>query len=420
MRSTGGSWSTSRHRGYEGHPSADRGRRGRRRRGPARAAQAGGGAVSIELLASKERLEYRPLAVAEPFGDLEPKSFSLADIARDQGARLRMGVIGEVESADHTVRTAAGEHIAYDVLLVAVGARASSALPGAVTLGGSGRTNPIRNLLRELEEERVSRIAFALPGGVSWPVPLYELALMTAARVSELGLRRVELSLVTPESSPLELFGPEASRAVRALLEGRGVALHTERYPVALRQGQLSVVPRGLDPLEADRVVSLPRLHGPGLPGLPHGPEGFIPVDLHGRVLGEEDVYAAGDVTEFPIKQGGIATQQADAAAEHIAARAGVPIDPRPFEPVLRGMLLTGGPPRYMRAEVGGGHGERWEVSEHALWWPPSKIAGRYLAPYLALHDLEEPSARRGGLRIEVPLEPHAGSGRPPRTTNVP
>jgi hypothetical protein len=77
--------------------------------------------------------------------------------------------------------------------------------------------------------------------------------------------------------------------------------------------------------------------------------------------------------------------------------------DPQPFRPVLRGLLLTGGAPRYMRAEVSGGRGEDWEVSDHALWWPPGKIAGRYLAPYLALRhgELRRPP---GGMDVRLNL----------------
>ena len=99
-------------------------------------------------------------------------------------------------------------------------------------------------------------------------------------------------------------------------------------------------------------------------------------------MTGLDGVYAAGDGTAFPIKQGGLATQQADAVAETIAAAAGAPIEPQPFRPVLRGMLLTGGDNRFMRNAVAGGEGEP-EVASHALWWPPSKVAGRYLAPFL-------------------------------------
>jgi hypothetical protein len=56
-----------------------------------------------------------------------------------------------------------------------------------------------------------------------------------------------------------------------------------------------------------------------------------------------------------------------------------------------------------MKADVSGGRGEDWRVSDHALWWPPSKIAGRRLAPYLALrHDeLEDEPA---GIAVDVAL----------------
>jgi sulfide:quinone oxidoreductase len=89
-------------------------------------------------------------------------------------------------------------------------------------------------------------------------------------------------------------------------------------------------------------------------------------------------------VTSFPIKQGGLAAQQAEAAATTIAAAAGAPVEPTPFEPVLRGLLLTGGIPRYLRAELD--DPSRTETDAVSLWWPPSKITGKYLAPFLAAH----------------------------------
>jgi hypothetical protein len=67
------------------------------------------------------------------------------------------------------------------------------------------------------------------------------------------------------------------------------------------------------------------------------------------------------------VKQGGLATQQADAVAEAIAARAGAAVTPQPFRPILRGMLLTGESPRYLRTELGATGGDQWDVSEHAL-----------------------------------------------------
>ena len=187
---------------------------------------------------------------------------------------------------------------------------------------------------------------------------------------------------MTPEEAPLRVFGAEASRRLEALLAERGIRLRLHTYPDAFANGQLTVVPGAPQP--ADRVIALPRLAGSFVPGLPQDPDGFVSVDPHGRIGDVEDVYAAGDITTFPVKQGGIAAQQADTVAETIAQAAGAPVLPTPFDPVLRGLVLTGDGPTFLRAEIGGGRGDASEAAGEALWWPPGKIAARYLAPYLA------------------------------------
>jgi sulfide:quinone oxidoreductase len=358
--------------------------------------------VAIDLITPTADWAYRPLAVAEPFGLGRATRFDLVRIAKDHGAKMHLAGIQAVRPEQRELLTWDGRTLDYQVLLVAVGAQPSVALPGSVTVKGPGYTGRFRTLLRELERRRIRRVAFAVPGGSSWPLPLYELALMTASHVERLGLRHVELSLVTPEEEPLELFGRAASEAVRALLADRGIELHTRRYPAAIGGHELATVPG--DSIAADRVVSLPRLRGPFLEGLPHDAEGFIPTDLHGVVEGVVDVYAAGDATNFAVKQGGLATQQADAAAEAISARAGAGVTPRPFQPVLRGLLLTGGEPRFLRADVSGAAGDTSSASADILWWPPSKIAGRWLAPYLAANrdELKPPS----GVAVESDLTP--------------
>lgn len=358
--------------------------------------------VCLEMIAAKPQFAYRPLAVAEPFGLGTAHRFDLTQIARQHGARLHVAGIQAVEPDVRQLLTWDGRRLDYDIALIAVGGRPTLGVLGSVSLTGPGYPGRFRNVLRELDQRTITRIAFAVPVGASWPLPLYELALMTAAHVAERKLRKVELHLVTHESQPLELFGPAASDAVRELLEERGIELHTDRVATDAGDGELRMAPG--PPLPADRVVSLPKLVGPGIKGLPTDSDGFVPVDLHGLVQGLEHVYAAGDATTCPLKQGGVAAQQADAAAEAIAALAGADIDPRPFRPVLRGLLLTGGTPRYLRAEVAGGRGQDWAVSESALWWPPSKVAGHYLAPYLATHR-DELVTPRVGIDVDVVVE---------------
>jgi sulfide:quinone oxidoreductase len=122
---------------------------------------------------------------------------------------------------------------------------------------------------------------------------------------------------------------------------------------------------------------------GRSVRGLPADAGGFIAVDEHSRVAGVPGVYAAGDITAGPVKQGGLATQQADAAAEAIAAEAGVEIEPRPYRPVLRAMLLTGGDPLYLSRDLSDAAAPE-HASRSPLWWPSAKVVGRHLTGYLA------------------------------------
>jgi sulfide:quinone oxidoreductase len=190
----------------------------------------------------------------------------------------------------------------------------------------------------------------------------------------------------------------QASEAVAELLNEAGVALETGTSAAVERSGELTLHPSGKT-LAADRIVALPRVVGRPVDGLPANDDGFIPIDEHARVPGVDNVWAAGDGTAFPVKQGGIACQQADAAAGDIARLAGADVDAEPFRPVLRGQLLTGGQPRFMRHHLEGGHGDDSEVSTDALWWPPGKIAGVHLAPYLGETPAAEPERA-----AEVPL----------------
>jgi hypothetical protein len=78
---------------------------------------------------------------------------------------------------------------------------------------------------------------------------------------------------------------------------------------------------------------------------------------------------------------------------------------------VLRGLLLTGMAPRFLRAQAGA---RTSVIDTEPLWWPPAKIVGRYLAPFLATHlglsQILPDAARDSALPVEVELSP-AGHG---------
>lgn len=336
--------------------------------------------LRITLLSPDASFTLRPLSVLEPFAMGEATRVDLERFAAEQHAELRRAALVGVEPERRRALLDRGGALAYDVLVVAVGAQPMPGVPGALTFRDSADRAAFTSLLRDLDRGAVRRVAFALPGGGAWPLPLYELALLTAAHVAARSLE-AEVVLVTPEDEPLEAFGRLASEEVRRLLAAERIELHTTSMPIEFAGGELAVV--GGAPIAAERVVALPRLAGPGIAGLPHDANGFLPADLLGRVAGMTDVYAAGDATTFALKQGGLAAQQADAVASSIASRAGAPVAPEPFRPVLRGLLVTGVTPRRLEAEVSGGRGEAPPPAAAPLWWPAAKVTGRHLTGYL-------------------------------------
>jgi sulfide:quinone oxidoreductase len=368
--------------------------------------------MRVELLAPGTHFLYRPISVAEPFGLGGAAPSSFAEVAAYCGSELHSGTLARVRAADHVALTGDGAELEYDELVVAVGGRAADTLPGAIPFAGPQDVPAMAAVLDAAERGDVRAIAFALPPGIAWTLPLYELAIMTAVELRSRGAADFQLTLVTSEQAPLWLFGEPASVALTALLRERGIELVHGR-PAAIAGGRL-VLERG-ELVPADRTIVLPPFQGPWIQGLPHDDHGFIPVDDHGRVGGVAGVFAAGDATSFPVKQGGLASQQADVVAATIAADLGALDAAPPFRPVLRGLLLTGGAPLYLRAELSAkgtvertGHARpalHGDASTRALWWPPSKVAGRYLAPYLA-------DARPVALGRE-PLRDRVASGAP-------
>jgi sulfide:quinone oxidoreductase len=282
------------------------------------------------------------------------------------------------------VRLSSGARLDYDHLVLAVGARATSGIAGALTFRDHRDLPQFRAMLRELSAGLLTRVLFAVPPGCSWPLPLYELALLAAEHVAERGLA-TDISIVTPERSPLAIFGPQPSRVVASLLERRQVSFRG-LAPAREVRGEGGLLLRSGEVMPADRVVAIPELRGRRISGVPAGWRGFVPTDSDGRVDSLPNVYAAGDMASFPIKQAALATQQADRIAELILAAAGASITPlrRPF--VLRAQLVGGEEPVMFRAELDR-HGRATEAavaqptSERAL--SEGKVFARYLTPYL-------------------------------------
>jgi sulfide:quinone oxidoreductase len=343
--------------------------------------------TAVTVVAPNADLVNRPMTVREPFAYPAARRYPLAPIVRDAGAELIVDELAWVDPGKRVAHTKADAEIEYDALVIAIGARMNPRYKHALTIDDRHLDETLHGLLQDLEGGYIKRLAFVSPGRMAWPLPLYELAMMTSARAYDSNID-LETTIVTPEETPLAIFGTHASEAVAARLERARIKVITSAYAEVPRTGEVVVRPGDLH-LSVDRVIALPELYGPSLRGIPLSEHGFIRVTPHGQVLDVEGVYAAGDATDFAVKHGGVGSQQADAAAESIAALAGAPVTPEPFHPVIRGMLLTDEEPIYLSARITGGQGFSSEVSDTPMWSPASKLASRYLSPYLELQERE-------------------------------
>jgi len=348
-----------------------------------------GDKVRLTLIAPDADFSYRPLAVAEPFALGHAHRVPLTRFTEEVGAELVLEALESVDDGARELQLADRSRRSFDALLVATGGRPVVGVEGATTWWPGGDADSYGGLLQDIDEGYAKQIAIVVPPGAVWPLPAYELALMTVGEAREMGQEGVHVTVVTPERTPLSLFGDDASRAVAEELRWAGIELRT------------GTVVQNASELGVQRVFAVPRIVGPIIEGLAMDEEGFILASDDGLVQNCEHTWAAGDGIVSPVKFGGLATHQARIAAAAIARAAGATDVPEPGEPVLHGRLLIGKRTRRLRG--------RGDAEGAPLWWPHGKVAGEYLPRWLSEHGVAPPPAAEEppddeGVTVRQPL----------------
>jgi sulfide:quinone oxidoreductase len=325
------------------------------------------GWFDIDMLAPERHFVDRQPAIGAPFEPIRPVRSELSAIAEDLGFGLTRDALDRVDAAGHEALTQGGSRMAYDVLVLALGARPVAAVQGALPFRGWQDAAAVEDALETIGSGP-TRVAYVARSAATWTLPLYELALQTGAWAKERDVI-ADVLLATAEREPLEVFGSRASRQVADLLRAGGVRFIPNAEVDRVQDGCLRIGSEGS--IRVDLAVALPVLLGPAVTGVPQDIAGFTAVDERGRVSGLDDVYAVGDMTSRPLKQGGLAAQQADVAARAIVASAGAPVRVEPYRPVLRAMLVSGRVPLYLQNPP----------ADHDVVAPDSQLA-RYLATH--------------------------------------
>src|SRR4051794_17341199 len=181
--------------------------------------------VELELLAPAHVLEHRPASVGTAFGLAAPPPLDLHDLARRYAVTLVTGALASVDVEAGIAHLAEGDALAYDHLLVAVGAKAEPALAGSLTFGGPRDVPMLEWVLGEAGRGHRRNVVVVVPHAATWTLPAYELAIM--AQTALRAVPEASVKLVTAEREPLWIFGEEAGDALRALLAERDIELHT-------------------------------------------------------------------------------------------------------------------------------------------------------------------------------------------------
>ncbi len=334
--------------------------------------------VDVAMISPTADFNYRPFTVLEPFGIRHVAEMPIRSLVDGCDVELIVDKVSRVDQTFKRVMTSKGTLIDFDALVVTTGAETIEGLPGALTIGDRASLIKLRHMLSEIDAGLVRSIAFVATPGASWTLPIYECALLTAARARHQLQSAVRIHVITPEQCPLQIFGEAAGERVMALLQDAGIKLHTSTRAQSFDDGEVKTITGAKVP--AARAVALPHLVGRRIPGLPHDANGFLPVDRLGHVDDTESIYAAGDITDFPVKQGSVAAQQADAIVSELAVRFGRAQESRPFRPQLHAVLLSEGSSTFIRASGDKGPHRGADVSDEPLWENAEKIFSRHLS----------------------------------------
>lgn len=199
-----------------------------------------------------------------------------------------------------------GVSLAYDYLIVALGAELNSDLiPGLseaahtfYSLSGALR---LRETLETFSGGRVAVVVTRSP--YKCPGAPHEAAMLLHELFRRRGLRdKVDLHVFTPEPQPMPDVGPVLGQALRGLLEERGINFHPLHKLLAVNPKTRELVFEGMAPVRYDLAVVVPPHCGPRLTqecGLADA-TGWVPVDPATLATPHERVFAVGDVTVLP------------------------------------------------------------------------------------------------------------------------
>lgn len=225
------------------------------------------------------------------------------------GVEVRRAEVEEINPERSLVR-ASGEEMAYDYLVVALGANlAPEAMPGfaeaAHTPFDLEGAVGLWAALQKLEGGRVAVAVTAAP--YKCPAAPYETALLLDDHFRRRGMRdRVEMAVYTPEAAPMGVAGPVMGQAVVGMLRAKGIEFNPLLNLAHIDPEEKKLVYQNQAAFAFDFLAAVPPHRSPRVvrDSALANQAGWIAVDKRTLATSFENVYAIGDVTAITLANG--------------------------------------------------------------------------------------------------------------------
>ncbi len=330
----------------------------------------GGESVRVTVVDKRNHHLFQPLLYQVAMAGLSPAEIAIpirSVLGKHANIEVLLGEVTEIDLDDQTVHLADGDYLAFDYLLIAVGAQNSyfghdkAWAPHAPGLKSIEDALEIRRRVllaferaeRELDpDERQRLLTFVVIGGGPTGVELAGALSELARRVLADDFKRIEakdVRVLLAEGADRILlpFDPELSKKGAEQLEDLGVELVLGKQVTDIDADGVTI---GDERVEAATVV-----WSAGVKPHPLAKRLGTPLDDRGRVIvgqdcaveGYPNVFAVGDVARFTTPDGGVlpgvspvAMQQARYVADAIVRRT-PRAERRPFTYLDKGMMAT-------------------------------------------------------------------------------
>ena len=342
--------------------------------------------VALTLVAPQDDFTVRALEVLEPFGLGHRRSATRSPRWRPTSTRPSSTTRSRASSATtESCICSPAMSCVYDRLVLAVGAFPYPAYEHGVCFTRAHDAEAFDDVVADLRgrsgrahrDRRAAGVHVDACPRTSWRSWSRRLP------------RRDELTLVTPEHEPLSAFGaPAAELDARQRCERPASSCSRASRPTvpasdrraALGRRQADVRPRRAPPASS----------GPNSPGVPCDANGFVLVDDVFRVPRRRRRVRRRrrDGRHVQARRPGRTAGGRRRRAHRLAGGRRASPAPVPSRPARTPADRRRAPATCAPSRPGGATSA--EVSDQCLWWPPSKVAARWLTPWLAARELED------------------------------